>query len=270
MNKALTGILVLCLLRCSVSSVQAAPPEEVTFGLKAYRQDPTLKQYEQTLFADLNGDGKDEYIWSFRGEPGPRTSGFPRAFTLIYEMNGGKKELVKRVVGNMNPGKLEARDVDGDGKNELIIYTTGGVYNYLNIAICKYKKRSYDVVFEEGSAVSISLEGDGRDTLISVGRVDPKAQAGLSDQQEPLLEVYRWNGKTFQYSAALSTTDYIGEKKAIINAMIAFKGDYVRRLNRGDMVRQSDFDADNVLDNETQIFTQMYCGARTEDFFKLE
>ena len=187
----------------------------VPMDIHAVDADPAqtnLVDSETEFHADLDGDGKDELIRSFRINP--PDGGFPRAFTVI-ESNGN---IVKKIIGDERPDSVQAIDLDKNGKKELIILTAGGNH-YTSISVYQYKDADYKAIFEEGSASGVIFEENADAPLIKIGRGDWKGKGGWDYASEPLWEVYKWIGERFEYSRNLSNTPLIGEKQDIKNSV---------------------------------------------------
>lgn len=186
-------------------------PETLIFDQRTYQQDMRFSDEEKKYFFDLDGVGEKELVWTFRAEP--TDGGFPRAFTLIY---GSDKKLIKTIRGNMRPDSIELLDLDG--KKLLVIFTTGGNH-YTSIAIYQYQNDDCTPVFEEGSASGVTFDKDSNPPVIKIGRGDWGKEGGWAYADEPLWEVYKWNGERFVYSKDLSNTEYIGEMQDIENSI---------------------------------------------------
>src|SRR3989338_5651696 len=117
---------------------------------------------ETEFKADLDGDGNEESIRSFRVNP-PDGS-FPHAVTLIEDSKGTRQILA----GQERPENIEILDLNKDGQKELLITTNGGNH-YTSIAVYENKNGKYQPLFEEGSASSVIFEDTGT-PLIKIGR----------------------------------------------------------------------------------------------------
>ncbi len=247
------SVLAFFLLSLCAFTRQSIPPQSVFYNLRKYTIVSNRKDYETRFEADLNSDGKNELIWSFQAEPEKEMDGFPRAFTLIYEMQNGKEKLVKTIMGNMRPEDTRIVDLNKNGFKQLVIFTTGGNH-YTNIAIYQYKNGNYEPIFEEGSASGITFDDKANPPIVKIGRGNWKKE-GWSYATEPLWEIYQWNGRQFEYSKELSNTEWIGERQDINNLVNHFK-----QLNE-----KENF---NTSEKETAKFIAFNIGARIEDFFK--
>ena len=76
--------LVLCLSAFASFAKDSVLPQAGTiiFKGKVYEHDFLFSDNERQVFADLNGDGKDELVWVFRAAL--VGGGFSRVFAQIY------------------------------------------------------------------------------------------------------------------------------------------------------------------------------------------
>lgn len=179
-----------------------------------YRRDPYWKEYERAVYADIDGDARDELIVRFRAgiEEEP-----PTAVTLIYGVNKGDKTIAKVIIGGETPKAMELFDIDKDGVQDLILYDHAGNH-YTVIMIYSFKDNDYKCLFENGTACYVHEVDTKLDPVrITIGRENWEKEGfcyAVSDT-ESLLEVWEWDGEKFTYSPSLSTTSPLTEKEAI-------------------------------------------------------
>ena len=179
-----------------------------------YRRDSYWKEYEEMLYADIDGDTIDELIVRFRagGEDEP-----PVAVTVIYGAKKGDKAIAKVILGGETPKSMELFDIDKDGVKDLILYDHAGNH-YTVIMIYSFKDNDYKCLFENGTACYVHEVDTKLDPVrITIGRENWKKEGfcyAVSDK-ESLLEVWEWNGEEFIYTPSLSTTPPLTEKEAI-------------------------------------------------------
>ena len=180
-------------------------PEKISYDGMDYVYDSSSKEFEQKVVGDINGDGKDELIWSYRAVTDDGIA-IPLCATLIYEINGDKRKLVKTITEGERPDKLYAADFDNDGTKELVVITGSGMH-WTNVIVYQYKNSDYIKIFEDGTAASVVFEENARPLIIKVGRPKWDRQANWSYADEPLWEVYKWDDNASKFSKELSSSD---------------------------------------------------------------
>jgi hypothetical protein len=181
---------------------------------KEYVRNLDLKQYEQKIAADIDGDGKEEAIVRFVSE---RENGLPVAITAVYKFDNNKKNIVKVIFGGERPEKTELFDIDEDGDPELIIYDRSSRH-YTVVMICSFKDEEYQVLFENGTACLLcEVKTDVAPVRIVIGRENWENEnfSYANSDRESLQEIWVWNGEKFEYSFMLSSTPIVTEKQAI-------------------------------------------------------
>lgn len=165
----------------------------------------------KTYKVDLNNDGKQEIITVHRiFETIPITKeSLP--INTDNEITVLKPDRSK--VGSFSMpdhmGKVEFVSFNNDGFKQIVTYSEGGS-NYTNIAIYGYKDGKLYEIFENGSACGIEADFKAVKPMIKVGRANWKKK-GWREGDEPLWQVYVWNGNEFIYDKKLSSTSEIGE-----------------------------------------------------------
>lgn len=181
-----------------------------------YKYDEFFKELESIAKADIDGDSKEETIVMFQTRDD--TADAPQAFVFIY---GQDYEF--RIPIYDNPGKIEAIDIDHDGKKELFLFSHGGMH-YTNLFVYKYEgKKGLHQLFKNGSACPVELEFKDGVPIIKVGRANWKDKDWCYASPEPLWQVYVWNGKKFIYNRRLSTTPEISEWKEVKRTVAAYE-----------------------------------------------
>lgn len=201
MNKRYV-LLLACLILCLSISCQTKDliPSQFEYEGVKYTYDPTFKEFESIVKADIDGDSREETIVMF----GTREKAvIPFAFVFVYG-----KDYEFRIPLYDYPGKIEVIDIDGDGKKELFLYGHGGAH-YTKLFVYKYERNRLHKIFENGSACPV--EFDAKSKIIKVGRANWEEKDWCYASGEPLWEVYQWNGKEFEYKRELSTTEQISE-----------------------------------------------------------
>jgi len=182
-------------------------PLEFQYDGRHYKHDEGFKEFESSAKADINGDSKEETIVMFQTRDDADT---PAAFAFIY---GQDYEF--RVPLHDYPGKIEAIDIDHDGKKELFLYSHGGMH-YTKLFVFKDEgEKGLHKLFENGSACPVEFEFRNEVPTIKVGRADWNKEGWNYAGGEPLWEVYIWDGKEFVYDKKLSTTPIISEQEEV-------------------------------------------------------
>jgi len=190
-----------------------------------YIYDESYKKYEKKIEADIDGDGMDETIWSFTTTSDDDIR-IHLCVTIIYKIVGDKRTIVKTIIDGERPEELYADDFDNDGAEEIVLLTGSGMH-YTNINVYQYQGDDYSPIFEDGSANEVYFDGKVDPPVIKVGRNNFQKE-GWSMMDEPLWEVYQWNGKQFVYSQELSSTQKVGAWQDVENYVEQYK-----KLRRG-------------------------------------
>jgi len=189
-------------------------PDLVEHEGSFYVRDKYWKEYEEAIYADLDGDSEEELIVRFR------TSGdesFPTAITVIYGLNKDGRTIAKTILGGETPNNMELSDIDKDGIKDLILYDNCGNH-YTLIMIYSYKDNDYKCIFENGTACYAYEVNTKLDPArITIGREDWEKEdfSYMVSDTESLLEVWEWDGEKFTYSPSLSTSSLLTEEEAI-------------------------------------------------------
>jgi hypothetical protein len=176
------------------------PSKEFKYDNKTYYYISNWKKYERALYADLDYDGQNEAVISFAA--GTKPDGwkegdviFYMPFYQIYKKTGKEYALVKTIVGHQYLGGISVQDFSKDGRKQLVIWSSGGEH-YTDIYIYEWREGEYKKIFENGSACEVRLESNKKIPEIWIGREDWNNKK-WSYSDEPLWEVYVWNGKEF-------------------------------------------------------------------------
>jgi len=179
-----------------------------------YMRDPYWEEYEEAVYADVDGDSTDELIVRFRTK---EEDLFPIAMTVIYGINKGDKLIAKTILGGETPKDMKLFDIDKDGIKDLILYDHCGNH-YTLIMIYSYKDGEYKCIFENGTACYLYKVDTGLDPVrITIGREDWENEDfnyAVSETMS-LLEVWEWDGKEFIHQPSLSTSPFLTEEEAL-------------------------------------------------------
>lgn len=194
-----------------------------------YKHDAFLKGLSISASADIDGDGREETIVMF---PASDEHDFPRAFAFV-----SGRQYQFRIPTYEYPKKIEAMDIDGDGRREIFLYAYGGV-RYTKLFVFKYEDGpGLHKLFENGShlGIEVSLESEG--ATIRVGRpVRPEEGWGTASA-EPRWEVYRYDGQVFEYKAEASTSPQVPEPREYLGLASKYIASDMRQLEQEPAVR---------------------------------
>ncbi|MBU1147121.1 MAG: VCBS repeat-containing protein [Candidatus Omnitrophica bacterium] len=189
-------------------------PNFIEYEGVIFERDPCQEEYEQAVYADLDGDAKDELIVRFSGKLEDQSC---IALTVIYSFKEGNNVMVKTILGGETPISMELFDVDKDGITDLILRDHSGVH-YTLVMIYSYKDNDYKCLFENGtSCFLLDVNTKIEPVRITIGREnwDKEDFCYGNSATESLLEVWEWSGERFAYSPSLSTIPLLTEEKAI-------------------------------------------------------
>ena len=119
-------------------------------------------------------------------------------------------------------GEVEFASLNRDGFKQIIAWSDGGAH-YTNIAIYGYKDGGLDKVFENGSACGVEMDFKAKKPTRKVGRANWE-QKGWCYADEPLWQVYIWDGEQFVYDNKLSTSSAISEQEEVQRFVDKAKG----------------------------------------------
>ncbi|MBF0122196.1 MAG: hypothetical protein HQL21_02155, partial [Candidatus Omnitrophica bacterium] len=115
----------------------------------SYKYDAFLKDLVISFDADIDGDGREESIVMF---PASDDMNLPRAFTFVY---GNGYEF--HIPTYEYPKKVEAIDIDHDGRKEIFLYAYGGT-RYTKLFVFKYEgAKGLHKLFENGSTLGVEF-----------------------------------------------------------------------------------------------------------------
>ena len=156
----------------------------------------------------------------------------PRAFTFIY---GDGYEF--HIPTYEYPKKIEAIDIDHDGRKELFLYAYGGT-RYTKFFVFKYEgEKGLHKLLENGSALGIELSMEDKTPMIKVGRAMGADEGWTLPNSEPRWEVYGWNGNDFQYQAEASTAPQTPEPQEYQGLVGAYTAVHGQNISSGAVVR---------------------------------
>ena len=206
-------------------------PAQLEWEGRIYSLVPWEELGKGVVYTDINGDGVDEAVASFRASTPGEEYPVPQTFHLIYEFTEGKPKLVKTIVP-LDEKLNEVKSVELPSKNgvrhrALAIFGHGGAH-YTSLSVYKYINEDYELIFENGSACPVEVR-DGEDSVsIWVGRANWDEEGWCYAIGEPLWQVYTWDGDAFIYNSELSTTREISEYEEVTG----FVGEYKKRAEQ--------------------------------------
>lgn len=215
----LKGVIIVIIFIVAFSSVWAEtvekrPPEQFEYDGRIYRHESAFDEFGSIVNSDIDGDGNNETLISFRADPGEVY--IPMAFVFVYD---GDKVLKIPLLDY--PGKIETADIDRDGSQELILYSHGGAH-YTELQIFKYKDGELIKLFENGSACPVNFKMIGHMPTVKVGRAKWEKEGWCYASDDYHWQIYVWDGEQFAYRDDLSTTAEISEKEEV--------GRYINRI----------------------------------------
>ena len=185
--------------------------------------------FSEKKISDLDNDGKEEIIVlasekegevinSFIFVVGPDEAGNPEVRSYL---NIGKSAEDKGFILSLisNPHFISLEDLNGDRKQELILYTgEAGAYisgigvfiynnNKLDWAMLEdYKNMVVPAIFQEGASVRHSLSFKTMTEEKSLAQISGELDA--EENWQWVCQAYQWNGEYFKYSKEVSDICY--------------------------------------------------------------
>jgi len=176
---------------------------------------------------DLNGDMQPEILLGFQAYSGPKVKA-PASFMILGKEENGKFVFRHIVQGNDRFGKIELIDVDKDGFDEIAFWSGGGMH-YTTLQIYSYEDAKLECLFANGSACGVKFEIVDDISTIKIGRANWDKD-GWCYADEPLWEVWKWNGEQFQYNEAQSTTSQSASEQTETERLLTkYKGMAMRK-----------------------------------------
>jgi len=187
-----------------------------------------FREYETIVKGNLDDDPEEEVVISFCARTKDDMQ-IATHFCQVYDPIIGSENkivyrLAKTICGNMYPGSIELSDLNGDGKNAIIMFSHGGMHG-TDIYAYQYQEGDYQKIFDEVSACPIEFEVQQNTAFIKVGRENWEQENWCYASENNLWEVYRWNGAEFAYDETKSTTPLLGFTEAMSRTM----EEYVKR-----------------------------------------
>jgi len=166
-----------------------------------YAYDPYWSQYETIELGNLDNDPEEEIVVSFgasyRNDEEDNID-ITMHFWQIYDLVDGKYKLIKTTWANQYPGGLILKDLNGDQRKEILIFSHGGAH-YTNIYLYQWQNKEYKKIWEDGSGCGVEVLFNDAIPKIWIGIPNWK-KPGWCYAAEPLWAVYEWNGGTFVYN----------------------------------------------------------------------
>ena len=156
----------------------------------------------KTYGEDLNNDGTSELI-SVHQEYEEMDSAIPYASEMIITVVD--RTIDKSFSFSMpdHLGSVEFISLNKDGFKQIVAWSHGGNH-YTNISVYGYKNNKLYKIFENGSACVIKTDFQATPPTIKVGRANWEKE-GWCYADEPLWQIYNWNGEEFVYNKERSS-----------------------------------------------------------------
>jgi hypothetical protein len=161
----------------------------------------------------IDGKGGIDTIIGFQGRTHD-SDAVPQAFLSIGKIIKDKYKQRFLIAGNDYFDKIELKDLNRDGKKEILFWTGGGAH-HTNLDIYQYSQGRMKRIFSDGSACLMSIDESAAVFKVRIGREkfdDPKWSYAQGTDR---FEVWEWNGKGFAYNQKASTSKLIGRDKAV-------------------------------------------------------
>lgn len=173
--------------------------------------------FAETYTIDLDSDGNMEVITAEQRFD-KLEDGSSFAIEGIIKVTDSQGKEVGSFSMPDHLDKIEFVNFNKDKIKQVVVWSTGGAH-YTNIAIYGYSNGRLNNIFEKGSGCAILANFNAYPPSIKVG-IPNFDKEGWSYADEPLWEVYLWDGKGFVRDEKSSSTAKINEEIHIVKRVI--------------------------------------------------
>jgi len=226
-NEGVMRLIILsCILIVATNNcfAKASEEKEDTFVQKChdgYSYVPASNVVPTEIYVDMNGDGSKEEILGFQMRSVDDGS-FPRAFVYVFTEDGEQTIPLNEYLGSsVSLGEvgwtertIDVIDLNEDGKQEVVIWSSGGMH-YHNVMIIGMVEGRILPLFMNGSACPIEYNVDKNVNKIKIGRADWDNPEYAYSSPDCLWEVWEWKGQEFVYSKDESTAPLLTETEEL-------------------------------------------------------
>ena len=219
-------MILICMLISTTINCFASTQEETgdTFTQECHdghSYTPAYNVAPTVICADMNGDGSKEEILGFQMYSVDDGS-FPRAFVYVFTEDGEQTIPLNEYLGSsVSLGEegwtdkiIDVIDLNDDGKEEVVIWSSGGMH-YHNVMIIGMSEDRIIPLFMNGTACPIEYDIDNNSGKIKIGRADWDNPEYAYSSPDCLWEVWEWNGQEFVYSKEESTAPLLTETEEL-------------------------------------------------------
>lgn len=194
------------------------------------------------LIMDINGDGRDDVVWSSSATSGSGTWRY-----MLGTTAGGYEPMVNTTISNANFGAARVIEWNGDDKRDLLVPFSGNVWHVLVANGSGFAAPvSTGVSSTGGNFWTADVDGDGRDDLIRAtnvgghGKVYLRLRSGSGFGAESLaIDMQAWaaGDTTLQFSVwGVAPFGYTHYNQASARKKPDFDGDsredFILSINR--------------------------------------
>jgi hypothetical protein len=182
---------------------------------------PRYGRAPDIVFADMNGNGVGEEILGFQMYALGGV-GHPRSFAYVFLEDGTQTIPLNEFLGGSiltDEGEFLHRifdviDLNNDGKQEVVIWSSGG-FHYRNIIIVGEEGGRVVPLFMNGSACPIIYNPEKDINKIKIGRANWDDPDYGYTSPDHLWEVWEWNGQEFTYNEEESSSPALTETEEV-------------------------------------------------------
>lgn len=178
-------------------------PSEIKYEDTTYAYDTEFAEDTIIVQGDLDGDQDKEVVLAIPTID-KNTQLLRAQFIQIYDRIDNKYNLIKTAHISQYPGIVILKDLNGDGRQEIIAQGNSGMH-LTRVSIYQWQDGNYKQIWTKESECGVQLLLDSSPPTIKIGvaqwgtktKLDNGKEIDWSMSSEPLWEVYQWDQDKF-------------------------------------------------------------------------